>query len=201
MNWPGPLEGAVTEARGVIASWLQLEIDEWLDRETIEITDLYGLINANELFKLSPDVVGRIVEQIRQSGPPLFPDILAPEAQDGLVRLANLAASNRQTELANQVRSLARHRRRTAGANVSIENDLYLAFSASAACAEPGEWRDAFGSWVTELAVDATDDAADSLMNWLDRACEIDPALCSFMGRSRAALNLTSSGAPRAVAR
>jgi hypothetical protein len=186
---PGPLEGAIADDLQEALPTIVAATDEALAQETLDLGLIRRLINIEGLMRLPRDLCERANQRIRADGARLLSALPAEDVKIHLLGLANLAASHRQPDLTETVRTLARlHRTRE---RMVLGEEMQLALHAAAAHEDHQAWSDFLASWVREVAY-RTDDANDaqSLHAWLDGLCEIDPQLRTRTGRARAIVRL-----------
>jgi hypothetical protein len=189
--WPGPIEGAPPTLIHEPDPSITEMIETALSDEASSTAGLNGLVNASAMFTLPDRLLAQAVERIRASGPRLFVDLEADSAQAYLVGLAYVAAAHRKIDLADQIQALARRRRLLARGALRIDDEMQLALIIAAARAEPELWRKVLGGWLQELAVSVqTEGEAQSLNNWVEMLCSIDPVLRTQTGRAAAAIRL-----------
>ena len=148
---PGPLEGGL-EASVVMPSDFELELGAELD--TVELTPktFAKLVNSALFFQISPQLAELAAKalrsaryQIRQIGP-------QDQAFSLLGGLATVAAVTGSSELADDVRNLARVIRGRPSIDIAPEDLMRIAMVAAAGYREIDKWCNYVGDCLTELA-------------------------------------------------
>jgi hypothetical protein len=104
--------------------------------------------------------------------------------------LATVAAVTRSTELADEVRILARVLRRRPGVDIAPEDALRIAMIAAASHRDKASWCKFVGEWLTELAYeDMSREKAANLYQLVGVLCLLEPNLLETCARAEAALS------------
>lgn len=106
--------------------------------------------------------------------------------------LATIAAVARSHVLADELRTLVRRYRRDVRHPVPVEEEAVLCLAAAASRTDLEGWTEFVGDWMTELAFEAKENEAKSLLSQLEQLCHIVPDLRISCGRARAALKVSS---------
>lgn len=188
---PGPLEGAVNATPAAMPKFFETELDALLEAETLSVKGVAALINLAGVFQIPPAKVDRAVTLIRERGHRL-PIDADPAAITGLLSgLADVAATTRNGDLADELRLMARRRRYEApDLTAALTAEFNIAMSAAAAHIDFGAWRAFVGAWLGEIAFAVRDkQQAAVLILRLELLCLKAPGLRDTLGRSIVALN------------
>jgi len=108
-----------------------------------------------------------------------------------LVGLATIASVTRSTELADEVRILARVMRRRPGVTLEPDSLMRIGMIAAAANADVDQWARRVGDWLTEVSVDPMDkDTALQMRSHVRRLCELEPHLWKTCAKADAAFSV-----------
>lgn len=108
-----------------------------------------------------------------------------------LVGLATIASVTRSTELADEVRILARVMRRRPGVVLKADSLMRIGMIAAAADAETARWSSRVGDWLTELSLEDMDrTTAVAMRSHVRRMCELEPRLWKTCAKADAALSV-----------
>ena len=188
--WPGPIEGGVTTERQEPPADLVAALDTKFDTDTLDPSALALLANLDGTFNIPAEQLDRAISAIRSTGAKILARIEPEKVPAHLQALAYLSASYRRPDLAEHVEMLIRqHRAR--GVAVETNDQILLALVTAAAHQDPDDWRRNLGRSLLELADSLNDEAdAQTLSDWIDTLCEIDPLLRATTGRAKASLRL-----------
>jgi hypothetical protein len=99
--------------------------------------------------------------------------------------LATVAATTRSSELAEEVKILARIFRHRAGGDIAPQQALKFVMVTAAAYSDSDLWCKSVGEWLTELAFeDMSRESAFALAQHLQTLCQIEPKLWETCGRA-----------------
>ncbi|AZO69021.1 MULTISPECIES: hypothetical protein [unclassified Mesorhizobium] len=190
--FPGPLEGATEALRD-----LPIELAESMRGQLVgaanDVSAFAGLVNSCLVFKIPPELITLAAEAIRKAKYLLRSNEKGTQTFAVLSGLATLAAVTRSSELANEVRILARVARRRSWEIISADNYFRIGMVAAAAFPNFDEWSKFSGEWMTELAFgDLSAEDASTLFSHLHVLLRIEPKLWETCARGEAALSSIS---------
>jgi hypothetical protein len=193
---PGPLEGGV-EAVTQIPPELETNIRAELEAAELTPTSFAGLVNSSLIFRVGPELSGLAVQGLRRVGYQLRKTSSNQDPFPLLHGLAKVAAVTRSTELAQEVRILARGARRKGVRQISPESIAIVALVACAAAKDAVAWSTFVGDWLTELAfLEMTRNEALALQAEFYRLLHLEPHLWETCGRAEAAIAAFISSFP-----
>lgn len=185
---PGPLEGGV-EAVAQIPAELEASIRRELESAELTPTSFAGLVNSSLIFRIGPELSQLAIQGLRRVGYQLRKVNANEDPFPLLHGLAKVAAVTRSTELAHEVRILARGVRRKSAKDLSPAEITIIALVAAAANKDSVAWSDFIGDWLTELAfVDMSQEEALALQADIYRLLHLEPTLWETCGRAEAAI-------------
>jgi hypothetical protein len=184
---PGPLEGG-TESMSQMPTEFETDLRRELEADTLTPKSFATLVNSALIFRIGPTLaqlaaqaLRRVKYQLREVGP-------QNEAFSLLSGLATVAAVTRSSELAEEVRILARVVRRRAGIDIEAVNAMRIGLIAAASNRDSGKWCRFVGDWITELAFeDIGRDMALTLRQHIKGLCHAVPPLWETCARAEAA--------------
>ena len=191
--WPGPLEGARTADLLAPPEAIADAITEHLAAMPFGASDLFPLINLSLIFKLDESWIERAVVRVKETGYALIAPLEFDKMRAVLFGLAGLAASERNADLAELVRMLARRRRADDAVekHLGIQDEIHLALVTAAANEDLERWRTFLKPWLFDIAMLVDDrDTAGSLHHMIETLSNIEPGLRAAAGHALAALNL-----------
>jgi hypothetical protein len=194
---PGPLEGAI-ESVAEMPSDIATGLKEGLEAEELTEEAFIALVNSPLIFKLGPQLAQLAAQALRRAKYQLRKVKAENNAFSLLSGLATVAAVTRSSELADEVRILARVLRRRPGVEISPENALRIAMIAAASHQGKADWCKFVGEWLTELSYeDMSREKAIMLYRHVQVLCQLEPNLWETCARAEAALSayLQSSAA------
>lgn len=184
---PGPLEGAVPSVTELPPS-LVASIEEKLETETLSPSSFAGLINSALIYQIGPNLALIGATALRRAKYLIRENSGKTEIHSLINGLATVAAVTRSTELADEVRTLSRVRRRTSK-DIDARSELVIAFVAAASHSEVAVWGKFLGEWVFELAVELDDESeVNALMSMIETTTALDYSLLTYFGKATAAL-------------
>ncbi|MER8460217.1 hypothetical protein NKI50_27875 [Mesorhizobium sp. M0563] len=185
---PGPLEGA-TEAQTEPPTDLVETVRSQLKSASDDPHAFTALVNTSLVFKVAPGMASLAAEAIRQAKYLVRASDDDDQAFALLAGLAVVAGVTRSTELANELRTLARVVRRRSKAAITPAGYFRIGMFAAAAFADIAAWRNFVGDWMTELSFsDMVEQEARVLAGHLDTLLDIDADLWGVCGKAHTAL-------------
>ncbi|MER9007119.1 MULTISPECIES: hypothetical protein [unclassified Mesorhizobium] len=190
--FPGPLEGAA-EALRELPIELAESMKGQLEGAASDASAFAGLVNSCLVFKIPPELVALAADAIRKAKYLLRSDEKGNQTFVLLSGLATLAAVTRSSELASEVRILARAARRRSWETISADSYFRIGMVAAAAFPDFEAWSKFSGEWITELAFgDLSAEDASTLFLHLHVLLRIEPRLWETCARGEAALSSIS---------
>jgi hypothetical protein len=189
---PGPLEGA-----SGISHELPREIAEIIDNalasDEVSLKSFVALVNAANLFQLDETYSEKAVLALRRSNHYLRRSDLN-SVSSLLIGLATLAAINRSTELANDVRILIRRLIHAGSKEIEPDEVLRISIISAAAHEDLEGWCVYLGSCVSEIAFSQLERAeAERIYSHLSCLLTIVPQLWATASNAERALKSTLS--------
>jgi hypothetical protein len=186
--FPGPLEGKEADPN-TLPSELVETIEAQLRTEEVGSGSFVALVNSAQIFHVDKSQADLAAEALKIGKHRLANIQEKPHLLAILRGLAIVAAVSRGQALADELRILVRRYRRDPQHHLSMDEALTICLVASASRAEPKEWRDTTGDWLTELAFEDLNDAeGESLYSHLQCLFQSAPELWFTCGRADAAL-------------
>ena len=186
---PGPLEGGI-ESVAEMPSDLVVDLKQGLEAEELTEQAFVSLVNSPLIFKLGPQLAQLAAQALRRAKYQLRKMRAENDAFSLLSGLATVAAVTRSTELADDVRILARVLRRRPGVDIAPEDALRIAMIAAASHRDKAGWCKFVGEWLTELAYeDMPHEKAANLYQIFLILSLLEPGLWETSARAEAALS------------
>lgn len=184
---PGPLEGA-----SGISHELPLEIAEIIDNalvsDEVSLKSFVALVNAANLFQLDKAYSEKAVRALRRSNHYLRQSELH-SVSSLVIGLASLAAINRSTELANDVRILIRRLIHAGSKEIEPDEVLRISIISAAAHEDLEGWCTYLGGCVSEIAFsNLKDSEAERIYSHLSCLLTIVPQLWATASNAERAL-------------
>jgi hypothetical protein len=185
---PGPLEGCIGSKNEPPPDILKC-IEAQLCEGALQLESFTTLVNAVLIFQLDTSQADLAVKALRNAKY----HINHIENKDKLLPilhgLAKVAAVTRNSELADDLRILARKYRHQSGCIITAEEAMLIGMVAAAAHSGLGDWCKFVGEWITELAFQSLPkDELETLQFHVKMLCNIVPELWHTCGRADAAL-------------
>jgi len=186
---PGPLEGGI-ESVAEMPSDLAADLKQGLEADELTGQAFISLVNSPLIFKLGPQLAQLAAQALRRAKYQLRKMKAENDAFPLLSGLATVAAVTRSTELADEVRILARVLRRRPGVDIAPGDAMRIAMIAAASHTDKASWCKFVGEWLTELAYeDMSHDKAVNLYQHVRILCQLEPNLWETCARAEAALS------------
>lgn len=189
---PGPLEGG-QESPVALPDSLVEDLRAVQLADTVEATSFAALVNSSLVFRIEVEHTKLVVELLRR-----VKHQVAKLEEDSkifnlLTGLAVAAATARDSELAAEVRVLARILRRRPGVVIEPASLMRIGLIASASERSLPEWCDAVGQWLTELSYDDLGaELSKEMHSHLQQLCAIVPDLWRTCSRAESAFSAAS---------
>jgi hypothetical protein len=185
---PGPLEGGSISQLPFPDDML-VELRTPKDRQVLEARIFANVVNLALMFRLDSEIAQRIANILRTVKYRLSLGKDEEVTFPLLAGLAVVAAITRSTELAEEVRILARVLRRRKELSNRADVQMRVALIACASRSERDEWCEAVGDWFLELAYEEMDiEMASALYSHLLQLSHIAPELWQYSAKAHAAL-------------
>jgi hypothetical protein len=184
----GPLEGGIESVVEMPADLVE-ELKQGLEAEDLTGQAFIGLVNSPLIFKLGPQLAQLAAQALRRAKYQLRKMKAEKDAFSLLSGLATVAAVTRSSELADEVRILARVLRRRPGVEIAPEDALRIALVAAASHPDKAHWCKFVGDWLIELAYeDMSHEKAVNLYQLVGILSLLEPNLWETCARAEAAL-------------
>ena len=186
--FPGPLEG--TEgSENTLPIELAEAIEAQLTTGEVGPTSFVALMYSAMLFRVDSTQAELAARALKLGNYRLASVKDKSELLDTMGGLAIVAATARNSALADELRILVRKYKHDAQYDFSIEEELSLCLRAAASRADLTEWRNFVGEWLTELAFgEFKGDEGTVLHANLRYLCHVVPELWVSCGKADAAL-------------
>ena len=186
--FPGPLEG--TEgSENTLPIELAEAIEAQLTTGEVGPTSFVALMYSAMLFRVDSTQAELAARALKLGNYRLASVKDKSELLDTMGGLAIVAATARNSALADELRILVRKYKHDAQYDFSIEEELGLCLRAAASRADLTEWRNFVGEWLTELAFgEFKGDEGTVLHPNLRYLCHVVPELWVSCGKADAAL-------------
>ncbi len=185
---PSPVEGGIESPRpfpeDLLADLRARKVDGPLEEKVFA-----SVVNFAQVFRFDHEIAGYIVELLRKAKYRLS---LRPDGDVAftiVMGLASIAASARHTELADEIRILARVLKHRKDLSANSETHMRIALFACASRSNLEEWCQVVGDWLFEIAnwdIDAGEAAV--FRSNLRQLCHSVPELWPHLSKADAAL-------------
>ncbi|MDB5528098.1 MAG: hypothetical protein JWR51_1201 [Devosia sp.] len=184
---PGPLEGGL-DSPAPLPDEISEQLSQLAHAEEINEGSLAAFVNTVLIFQITKHQTKLVTEALRRVKYEVVQMDNDAKTFNLLSGLAVAAAVARDTELAGELRILARTLRRRAGAHIDTDSSLRIALIASASEVDLGRWSEMVGQWLTELGYEETNsELAEAMHAHIDELCKISPVLWRTCARAQAA--------------
>jgi len=188
LPYPGPLEGGI-ESKKTLPSNIEKEIKYILTTDQIEPDSFYGIINAISLFKMKHDYSKLITKALQQAK---FHVKISKNIElilPILTGLSRLAAINRNSDLASELRKLIRIIRHFSTKKITTDQVMQIALTCAASHYNMKKWCRFLSEWINELSFSELNiKEARRLYSHIKCLCRIEPKLWETLGTAEAAL-------------
>ena len=151
-----------------------------------------ALVNSARFFRIGSNQMEMATETLRCGGHRLANVENKMQLLEILSGLATVSAATRNRALADELRIVARGYRDGGLHDLSAGEETAVCLMTAASRADLTEWAEFVGDWMTELAFEAKENKAKSLLSRLLCLCHIIPDLWISCGRACAALKALS---------
>jgi hypothetical protein len=148
--YPSPLEGG-GEHPNSPPDGMSLAIEHQLDEEVVSPASFIALVNSAKIFRLENESIDKVSKVLR-AGKYQLQNIENDQVLLAMmVGLAYVAAVNKNTELAGELRILTRVHRRQGERPISTYDSMRFCFLVAASYRNTEEWASFIGDWLFEL--------------------------------------------------
>jgi hypothetical protein len=148
--YPSPLEGG-GEHPNSPPDGMSLAIEHQLDEEVVSPASFFALVNSAKIFRLENESIDKVSKVLR-AGKYQLQNIENDQVLLAMmVGLAYVAAVNKNTELAGELRILTRVHRRQGERPISTYDSMRFCFLVAASYRDTEEWASFIGDWLFEL--------------------------------------------------
>lgn len=185
---PGPLEGGEASQHQLPPEFLET-IEAQLRAEEVVPASFIALVNSAFMFRVEADQAELAAKALKLGSYRLAKLRDKSQLLSILKGLATVAAVGRSRMLADELRFLVRRYRLDIKFALGIDDTVEICLMAAASSADPNEWRDFVGDWLTEQAFwDLNGDEGVRLSSHIRCLCHAVPELWISCGRADAAL-------------
>lgn len=185
---PGPLEGG-RHPQNPMPSEVRETIEANLASDQLTSKSFTALVNSALIFQVGPELPSLAAEALKRVKYQLRQNLDRDLAYGLTYGLAVVAAVSRSSELANQVRILARVIRRRPTPLLGTDEEVEIALVTSASHEDAGAWAAFLGEWMTEVALEPIHaNRAATLRTGLRQLRVFVPELLRTLARADAAL-------------
>jgi len=192
---PGPLEGGTVSPMLMPADLIEsLTLEP--EATSLEASAFAGLLNCALIYRIGEEQTGAATEALRRVRHQVALGEGEWEPFTILAGLATVAAVGRATDLAEEVRTLARVFRRRIGGYIEFDQLMRVGLIAAAAHSDVMGWSKSVGDWLGELAREETDiEHAFKMREHRETLCNIVPELWKYSGKADAMLAMVTQDA------
>ncbi|MFG1344124.1 hypothetical protein V5F59_04460 [Xanthobacter autotrophicus DSM 431] len=192
---PGSLEGNTVPMLDLPAELVD-KLRGQEDAAILSSQSLAGLVNSAFVFRITEEHSRLAAEALKKVRHQVAMGSGASESFAVLIGLATVAAVTRATELAKDVRILARVLRRRSGTHYDVDDLMRVGLIASAANPQLTEWCESVGEWFVEIAQEEMSAGdAGGLRHYLQKLCTVVPELWRYAAKADAALAAVAQAA------
>jgi hypothetical protein len=175
--YPSPLEGG-GEHPNSPPDGMSLAIKHQLDDDVVGPASFFALVNSAKIFRLENESIDKVSKVLR-AGKHRLKNIENDQVLLAMMGgLSYVAAVNRNTELAGELRILTRIYRRQGEHSISTYDSMRLCFLVAASYQDAEEWASFIGDWMCELVhEDLTIDEFKMINSHLHVLFEVCPEL------------------------
>ena len=188
LYFPGPLEGT-EDFSSILPTEVSDAIKEQLAAEEITPLSFTALVNFAPFFRIDSEqaeLAARTLKLGKYQLANIKDKLQLLTIMNGL---AIVAATVRNSALAEELRILVRKYRRDTQYTLSVEECVRICLIAAASHSDLNDWREFCGDWIMELAFsDLEDKEGEILYSLLQYLCHVVPELWISCGRAEAAL-------------
>ena len=185
---PGPLEGTYIPQLEVPPEPTKA-LQEAMGRAELDEGVLAPFVNMALVFRMEAEHAHLIAEALKKAKYQVNIGSDSEKIFSLLVGLSCIAAVTRSTELAADVRILARVLRRRAGVKLQADSLMRIGMIASAAEPESDKWAQIVGDWLTEVSFEEIDrENAMGMRSHVLMLCQLAPQLWKTCAKAEAAL-------------
>ena len=188
IQFPGPLEGNVDLVTPFPPDLL-VKMREQLADPSPAVSSFILLANSALIFRMPEDVPNLAAEAIRRAQYCLDCGGKQEQLQHCLMALATVAASYRNSSLADELFIVIRNYRRFLPQEMALDDAIRIGMIACASRSEVDDWCKSVGALLTDLAFgELTREEAGKLHPFLINLCGMVPQLWAACGQALAAI-------------
>lgn len=185
---PGPLEGGL-ESRTEVPREVVKAMERQLGKGVLQPNSFAALVNSALIFRIDFSQAQLAVNALRAAKHHLTQAEEGSQILSVLSGLGIVASVTRNSDLADELRTLTRKCRLQSGNQITTDEAMFIGLIAAAAYPGLVDWCKFVGNWATELAFQPLrTDEISSLCSHIERLCQLVPELWSTCGRADAAL-------------
>ena len=186
-----PLDGTEDRLQDLPAK-ISEAINDQLGGNEVRPQSFTALVDSTRFFRIGSEQVETATKTLRRGGHSLTDVENKMRLSEILSGLATVSAATRNRALADELRIVARGYRNGDLYDLSSGEETAVCLMAAASRTDLDGWAEFVGDWMTELAFEAKEDEAKSLLVQLEYLCHIVPELWISCGRACAALKALS---------